>query len=131
MDVAANVLLRDQAGKGMILGGVEFPQIFAKLRGDVVELELGIDFGFGFAGDGFSIIEAGQAVLAKRVSHLESTLAKRDIVVLGAGEVLHSCAERVGGEEANVNLHSAAHAEADFVVAAGNDLHQAGKFDDV
>ena len=48
-----------------------------------------------------------------------------------AGEVLHGGAEGIGGKQADVDLHAAAHAKADFVFAAGDDVHQAGQFDDV
>src|SRR6202142_2421067 len=48
-----------------------------------------------------------------------------------AGEVLQGCAEGVGGDQANVHLHFAAHAKADLVFAASDDVHQARQLDDV
>src|SRR5579863_723591 len=48
-----------------------------------------------------------------------------------AGEILHSRAERIGGKKANIDLHAAAHAKADFVFTACDDVHQARQLDDV
>src|SRR5450631_3516983 len=50
---------------------------------------------------------------------------------LGSGEILHGRSERIWGQQANIHLHSAAEPEADFVFAAGDDLHKPWKFDDV
>src|SRR5579863_7870545 len=50
---------------------------------------------------------------------------------LAAGEVLHGGAEGIGGEKANVDLHASAHAKADFIFAAGDDVHQTWQLDDV
>ena len=43
---------------------------------------------------------------------------------LRSGEVLHGGAERFGRQQADVDLHAAAQVEADFVVAAGDDVHE-------
>jgi hypothetical protein len=50
---------------------------------------------------------------------------------LAAGEVLHGGAEGIGREQANVHLHSTAHAKADLVFAACDDVHQSRQLDDV
>ena len=120
-----------RCGQGVILGGVDFAQVLAQLGRDVVELQLGVDFFFGFSGDRLFGVELGQAVFAEGVSHLQSALAQGDVVGFRAGEVLHGGAEGFRRQKAHVHLHAAAQAEADFVLAAGDDFHQAGEFDDV
>ena len=50
---------------------------------------------------------------------------------LRSGEVLHGRAEGFGRKKAHVDLHAAAQTKADFIFAAGDDFHEAGKFDDV
>ena len=46
-------------------------------------------------------------------------------------EVLHCCAKGITRKEANVYLHSAAQAEADFIVALGKNVHDPWKTEDV
>ena len=43
---------------------------------------------------------------------------------LRSGEVLHGRTKRLRRKEAHIDLHAAANVEADFVVAAGDDVHQ-------
>ena len=119
------------AGRVWALGGVDFAQVFAQFGRNVVQLELGVNFFFGFSGDRLFGVELGQAVFAEGVSHLQRALAQGDVVGLRAGEILHGGAEGFGRQEAHVHLHAAAHAKADFVFAAGDDFHEAGKLDDV
>ena len=118
-------------GRVWVCGGIDLAQVFAQLGRNVVELELGVDFFFSFSCDRFFGVEFGQAVLAEGVSHLEGALAQGDVVGFGAGEILHGSAEGVGRQKADVDLHAAAQSEADFVFAAGDDFHEAGKLDDV
>ena len=44
-------------------------------------------------------------------------------MVLRSGEVLHGGAKGFGGKEANVDLQAVAQVEADFIIAAGDDVH--------
>ena len=44
---------------------------------------------------------------------------------------MHGGAEGFWRKKADVDLHAAAQTEADFVFAAGDDFHEARKFDDV
>ncbi len=50
---------------------------------------------------------------------------------LRSGEILHGRAERFRRQEANVNLHAAAQVKADFVVAAGDHVHERRILSDV
>ena len=120
-----------RCGQGVGRGGVDFAQVFAQLGRNVVELELGVDFFFGFSRDRLFGVERGQAVLAEGVTHLQRALAQGHVVGFRAGEILHGGAEGFGRQKAHVHLHAAAQTKADFVLAAGDDFHQAGKFDDV
>ena len=131
VDVALQVGLGDQVGQGVGFGGIDFTEIFAQLGRNVIELELGVNLFFGFSRDRLFGVELGQAVLAEGVAHLQRALAQGDIVGLRAGEILHGGAEGVRRQKAHIHLHAAAQAKADFVLAAGDDFHQAGKFDDV
>ncbi len=112
-------------------GSINLAQVLAQLGRNVVELELGVDFFFGLSCDGFLGIEFGQAVLAQGVTHLQGALAQGHVVGFRSGEVLHGGAEGFGRQKAHVHLHAAAQTKADFVFAAGDDFHQAGKLDDV
>ena len=51
VDVALEIGLRDQRGQGMVAGKIDLAEIFAHLRGNVIEFQLGVNFFFGFAGD--------------------------------------------------------------------------------
>ena len=48
-----------------------------------------VDGFFGFARDDHVVFEAEQGVLREREAALDGALAQGDIVVLGAGKVLH------------------------------------------
>ncbi len=67
---------------------------------------------------------AGQRPLAERVAHLESALPQRDVVRLGAGEVLQCRAIAGRGQKAHVHLQSLAYMEAHLVLAFGDDVVQ-------
>src|SRR5580704_4206935 len=43
--------LRDQGGQGMIFRQVDLPEVLAHLGRDIVEVQLGVNLFFGFAGD--------------------------------------------------------------------------------
>ena len=118
VDVALQVGLGDQIGQGVGLGSVDFTQVFAQLGRNVVELELGVDFLFGFSGDRLFGVEFGQAVLAERVAHFQRALAQGHVVGLRAGEILHGGAEGFRRQKTHIHLHAAAQAKADFVFAA-------------
>ncbi len=124
VDIALQIFLRNQLGQGMVLRQVDFAEVLAHLRRNVVELELAVDFLFGSSSDRFLTFQSGQAVLVQRVSHLESALAQGNVVSLGSGEVLHGRAEGFRRKQTNINLQAVAQVKADLVVAAGDDVHQ-------
>ena len=111
-------------------GGFDLAAVLAQLRRDAVELQLAVDFVLGRAGDALVVVQAKQPVLAERVAHLQRALAQRDVVVLGAGEVLHGRAVGLRRQGAHVHLHAAAQLEADLVVALGQHFDDAGKAQD-
>ena len=119
-----------RCGSLCFCGGFDLAAIFAQLRRDAVELELAVDLVLGRAGDALVVVEAKQPVLAEREAHLQRALAQRDVVVLGAGEVLHGRAVGFRRQGAHIHLHSAAQFEADFVVALGQHFDDAGKAQD-
>ncbi len=131
VDIALQVGLGDQLGHGVGFSGIDFAQVLAQLGRDVVELKLGVDLFFSFSCDRLFGVECGQAVLAEGVTHLQGALAQGHIVGFRAGEILHGGAEGFGRQKAHIHLHAAAHPKADFIVAAGDDFHEPGKFDDV
>jgi hypothetical protein len=79
----------------------------------------------------FSLFKVREAVFVEGVTHFEGALAQGDVVSLRSGEVLHGRAERFRRKQANVHLQIAAQAEADFVVALGDDVHERRIFCDV
>src|SRR5439155_812287 len=110
---------------------IDFALILAQFGRDVVELQLCVNLPFGFSCRDFLIVEPRQAVFAERVAHLESALPQSHVVGFRSGEVLHGSAERFRRQQAHVNLHASAQAEADFIFAARDDLHQTGQLDDM
>ena len=96
-----------------------------------VKLELAVDFVFGGAGDALVVVQAKQAVFVEGEAHLQRALAQRDVVVLGAGEVLHGRAVGFRRQQADVHLHAAAQLEADLVVAFGQHVGDAGEAQDL
>src|ERR1700733_4330439 len=122
--VALNLRLRDQHGQSMVASQIDLAEIFAHLGRNVVEIQLGVDFFFGFSGDRGSAVEGRQTVLVQRVTHLEGALAQGYVMGLRSSEILHGRAERFRGQEANIDLHAAAQVKTDFVVAAGDYVHQ-------
>ena len=121
----------DEARQGVIGGGFDFAEVFAQLGRHPVHAEGGVDFFFGGGGDDGAIVEAGEGPLAEGVAHLESALAQRDVVGLGAGEVLQRGAVGFGGQQAHVDLQAVAEIEADLVFALGDDAVDAGIGGDV
>src|SRR5215475_5553296 len=115
----------------MCLGEVDLAQVLAHLGRDIVELELGVDFFFGFSGNRFLAFKSGETVLVQRVAHLQRALAKRDVVGLRSGEVLHGGAEGFGWKQSHVYLHAVAQMKTDLVISARDDIHQRRIFRDV
>src|SRR5215813_1593301 len=104
--VALDILLRNQIGQGMLVSGFDFTRVFPQFRRDIVKLELGVDLLFRFARHRAVVIQADQAVFTKCEAHLQSALAKRYIVRLRSGEILHGRTEGLRGEGTNVHLHA-------------------------
>ncbi len=59
------------AGRRCSLGGFDFAGIFAQLRRDEIELQLGVDLFLGRASDAAFVFERGQGVFVQRVAHLD------------------------------------------------------------
>ena len=108
----------------MFFREIDFAEILAHFRRNVVELQLGVNFLFSLSRNRLLAVECGQAVLVQRVTHLQRSLAQGHIVGFRSREVLHSCSERIRRQQAHVDLHSAAQVEADLVVAAGDHIHE-------
>ena len=53
-----------RVGRRVFFGGVNFAEILAQFGRDVVQLQFGVDLFFGFSGDGFFVVELGEAVFA-------------------------------------------------------------------
>ena len=103
-------------------GGFDFAAVLAQLGRDVVEVEGAVDLLLGGGGDDGVVFEAEQGVLAEREAALEGALAQRDVVDLGAGEVLQRGAVAGAGKQADVDLEVVAEGEADLVLALGEEL---------
>src|SRR5579871_2974286 len=108
----------------MILGEINFAEVLAHFRRDVIEFELRVNLFFSLAGDWLLTLERGQAVFVQRVSHFQRSLAERYIVALGSREVLHRRAKRFRWQQPYINLHAAANVKADLIVATGDDIHK-------
>ena len=116
-----------QLRQGVVLGGLDFSLVFAQLRRNEIELELGVNLLFTLAGHRLVVLQIGQAVFAERETHLQGALAQRHVVRLGAGEVLHGRAKRLRRQQPHIHLHPVALPEADLVLALRDHVHQAGK----
>jgi len=128
--VALNVGLRDQLRQRSRRRGFQLAQVLAQLRRNELQTQLLVDLLLGLAGHAFFICHARQPVLTQGVAHLERPLAQRDAVVFGAGEVLQRRSEGIWRKQAHIDLKSAAQLEADLVLAFGQDILDAGEFQD-
>ena len=106
----------------MLGGGFDFAAIFAQLRRNEVELQLGVDLFFGRAGHAPLAFQRGQGVFVERVAHLSGAAAQRDVVLLRAGEVDQRGAVVFRQQQAHVHLHALGHAKAHFIFAARQHL---------
>ncbi len=106
LEVATDIREGDDIGELFGLGGGDFTRIFAKLGRDVGELELGVDFFFGFGGDGFAGFDVAQLVFVEGPAHVVRAAAKDDVVFLGAGEIEKGGADAFFGEHADVDLQA-------------------------
>ena len=129
--VALYIGLRHQGGQCLICRSLDFALVFPQLGRNKIELELGIDLFFGFAGNWLLIVETCEAVFAQGETHLQSALTQGNVVSLGAGEVLQGGAEGVRWKQTHIHLHTTALAKADLVFALRNNLHQAWESDEV
>ena len=112
-------------------GGLDLAAVLAQLGRDAVELELAVDFVLGRAGDALVVVQRNSPYSLSVNPILQRALAQRDVVVLGAGEVLHGRAVGFRRQGAHVHLHAAAQLEADLVVALGQHFDDAGKAQDL
>ena len=116
VDVAAHIAAHDEVRERVFRGGFELAAVLAEFRRDVVEVERVVDVGFGGGGDDGVVFEAEESVLAQREAALDGALAQRDVVVLGAGEVLQRGTVAGAGQQAHVDLQVVAQGEADLVL---------------
>ncbi len=122
VDIAADVLLLDEAWKRVLRGGFDLAAVLAQLGRNPVEVEGAVDVFFGCGGDLGAVIEAGERVLAERIAALERALAHGNVVHLGAGEVLQRGAEGGARQQTDVDLQTGAQVEADLVLAFRDEL---------
>ena len=121
----------DEPRQGVVRGGFDFAEVFAHLGRHPVHAQRGVDLFFGGRGHDGAVVEPGQRPLAQRVAHFEGALAQRDVVRLGAGEVLERRAIGFRRKQAHVDLQAVGEMEADLVLAFGDDVVNAGIGGDV
>ena len=126
LQVAANVRQGDEVGQLPLFGRFDFARHLAQFRLDVGELQLGVDFLFGFAGDDFAALERGERVLVERPAHVVGAAAQRDVVLLRAGEVQQRRAEVFLAQQPQIHLQLAVEQDADFVFAVRERLVDRG-----
>ena len=131
VDFAAKVSGRNQLWQPVLSGGFDLAATLAQLGRNGVKLELAVDLIFRRAAHTFVVVQPKQPVLVQRVAHLERALAQRDVVVLGAGEVLHGGAIGFRRQHAHVHLHAAAQLEADLVIALRQHFLNTGEAQDL
>ena len=91
--VTLQIFDRNQVRQGVRGSGIDLALVFAQLGRNVVEIESGVNFLFGFSRHRLFCLQVGQAVLAKGVAHLESALAERNVVGFRSGEILQGCTD--------------------------------------
>ncbi len=119
------------AGSFACFGGFDFAAHFAQLRLDVGELELGVDFFFGLAGDAAAAFDRGERVFVERPAHIVGAAAQGDVVFLRAGEIEERGAKTIFVEKAHVHLQPAFEQHADFIFAVRERLHVSRIFQNV
>ena len=103
-------------------GGIDFAAVLAQLGRNVVEVERVIDLLLGGCRDDDIVFQAQQGVLAECEAALDGALAQRDVVHLGAGEVLQRGAVAGARQQPYIDLEIVAQGEADLVLSAREQL---------
>ena len=131
LQVAANVREIDEVGQAMLGSCVDFAGVFAQLRRNEIEAQLGVDVLLRRAGHRPLGLECGERVFVQRVAHLDGAAAKRDVVFLRSREIEQRGAVAFLFENANIHLHSTLQEKADFVLAVRELLRDFGARENV
>ncbi len=132
MEVAAQVLDPDQAGKPALGRGLDLAAVLAHLGGDPGEAHGGVDVRLLAAGDEFALfllvpfLDPEDAVLGDAQALLDRPAAELDVVLLGAGEVDQSGAVALAGHHPQVHLEPRAEDDRAPRVAGHQDLVHLG-----
>ena len=94
VQVAAQVLERDQPRQRAGLGRLDLAAILAQFRRDERQAERLVDAFLGLAGHERTVVHPVEAVFVQLEAALDGAVAKRDVVALRAGEVLERRAAR-------------------------------------
>ena len=105
--------------------------ILPHLGRNAVKVQLAVDFLFRGTRDALVVVQAKQPILAQGEAELQGALAQGHVVVLRTGEVLQRRAIGIRRKGADIHLQAVAEFEADLVIALGQDLHDAGKAQDL
>ena len=106
VQVAAQVLARDERWQRTPLGGFDLAAVLAQFRRDPRQAERGVDVLFAGPGHYHAIGQAGQAVLVQTQAERNRAIAQRDVVALGAGEILKRGALLRGRHEPEIRLQA-------------------------
>ena len=130
VQVAADVVDRDQLRQLAVAGRLQLAPPLAQLRLDVGVAEALVDPLLGRAELDLAALGLGDPVLGDREAAGDRVLAQLDVVGLGAGEVLEQVAEGLRGDDPQVDRDAVVGLGADAVrarVAGGGDQRVGGE----
>ena len=118
VQIAAQIAARDERGQGARDGGLDFAAVLAQLGLDPRHAERAVDAFLGVAGDSCSSASTRNRPYSFNFRPaLNRAVAQRDVVGLGAGEVLHGGAAALARHQPQVGLIAAAQPDARLRVA--------------
>ncbi len=106
VEIAADVIEGHEVGQRPVGRRLDLTGVLPHHRRDELEIEGRVDVRLGLTGDDFIGLRVEQPVLVEESTAVDGTLAKHDVVGLGAREV-HDCrTELFGGDHPDVDLKS-------------------------
>ena len=117
VQVAAQIAAFDEVGQLASRRGLDLAAPFAQLGRNPGEPERLVDLLFARARDARVVVGAKEAVFVQLEPEPDRAVAKRDVVRLRAGEVLHRGAAALGRHEPQIRLKAAPDQHARFRLA--------------
>src|SRR6266436_9395091 len=115
VQIALDVLAANQVRQTVLLGRLDLSRVFANLRRNEIQFQLGVNFLFRATGNATLTLQRRQSVFVQRVAHIVRAAAQSDVMLARSGEIEQSSAKRFLVQEPHVDLNSVVQREAHLV----------------